>query len=331
MKLSGLIVMYPNAAEEVYGDELRAEIDSRITLIAGVLSAEALAIRPDLLEQAGVIFSGWGAPLMDEAFLRKASRLRAVFYAAGSVRSWATDAVWQRNLVVATASAANAIPVADYALAAILFSLKRGWYYAFAAKRLGRHASGVPCAGGFRSKVGLVSLGLVARLVCERLRTSDLELLAYDPHMLPEQAGALGVKLVGLEEIFRKCDVVSVHTPLLPATRGLLGAAHFSAMKNGATFINTARGEIVREDELIETLVHRDDLTAVLDVTHPEPPVKGSLLYTLPNVVLTPHIAGSLGAESRRLGRAMFEEFNRWIAGEPLRWQLTREQAALSA
>jgi phosphoglycerate dehydrogenase-like enzyme len=331
MKLSGLIVMYPNAAEEVYGDELRVEIESRVTLLAGVLSAEALAIRPDLLEQAEVIFSGWGAPLMDETFLEKATRLRAVFYAAGTVRSWVTDAVWQRNLVVATASAANAIPVADYASATILFSLKKGWYYALSAKRLGRHAPRVSCAGGFRSKVGFVSLGLVARLVCERLRTSDLELFAFDPHVSPEQAAALGVKLVGLEEIFRECDVVSAHTPLLPATRGLIGAEHFSAMKNGATFINTARGEIVREDELIETLVRRDDLTAVLDVTHPEPPVEGSLLYTLPNVVLTPHIAGSLGAESRRLGRAMIIEFKRWIAGEPLHWQLTREKAALSA
>jgi phosphoglycerate dehydrogenase-like enzyme len=102
-------------------------------------------------------------------------------------------------------------------------------------------------------------------------------------------------------------------------------------MKSGATFINTARGELVREDELAEVFSQREDLTAVLDVTHPEPPVEGSPLYSLPNVVLTPHIAGSLGRECRRLGQAMIDEFDRWHAGQPLRWQITEAQAALTA
>jgi phosphoglycerate dehydrogenase-like enzyme len=102
-------------------------------------------------------------------------------------------------------------------------------------------------------------------------------------------------------------------------------------MKYGATFINTARGELVREVELIKVFTARDDLTAVLDVTSPEPPEDGSPLYTLPNVVLTPHIAGSLGRECRRLGRVMIDEFDRWSAGRPLRWQLTREKTRTMA
>jgi phosphoglycerate dehydrogenase-like enzyme len=323
--------MYPNAAEEVYGGSLITEIAARVNLLAPVLSAEALIARPDLLKRVEVIFSGWGAPVMDQAFLEKAPRLRAIFYAAGTVRGWATDHVWERGIVVTTASAANAIPVADYTVAALFFSLKNGWHYALGAKRFATQLPRAPCTGAFRSKVGLISFGMVARLVVERLKSSDLEILIYDPHVSPGQAAAAGVTLVSLAEIFSACDVVSLHAPLLPETRGMIGREHFISMKPGATFINTARGEIVRENELIEVLANRGDLTAVLDVTAPEPPAENSPLYTLPNVVLTPHIAGSLGGECRRLGQVMVDEFDRWSRGEPLRWQLTREKAALMA
>lgn len=328
MKPAGLIVMYPNAAEEVYGEEIRAGIPARVGLLAPVLSAEEVRECPDLLAEVEVLFSGWGAPVMDDAFLRRAPRLRAVFYAAGTVRGWATDAVWQRGIMVTTAAAANAIPVADYTVAAIHFSLKNGWHYALGAKRLGRHAPRMPCAGAFRSKVGLISFGLIARLVRERLRATELEVLAYDPYVTPAEASRLGVRLVSLGEIFRECDVVSLHTPLLPATHGMIRRGHFEAMKPGATFINTARGEVICENELLDVFARRPELTAVLDVTHPEPPVAGSPLYTLPNVVLTPHIAGSAGGECLRLGCTMLKEFDRWVSGQPLCGQITKETAA---
>jgi phosphoglycerate dehydrogenase-like enzyme len=331
MKPAGLIVMYPNAVEDVYGGDAIAAISERVELLAPPLAAEALAARPELLARVEVIFSGWGAPVMDEPFLERAPQLRAVFYAAGSVRAWMTEAVWRRAIVVTTAAAANAVPVAEYAVATILFSLKQGWRYALGAKRLGHHPTRVPCAGAFGSKVGLISLGLVARGVVERLRSTDLALLAYDPFVSPTEAAALGVSLVSLEEIFRESDVVSVHTPLLPETRGLIGREQVGAMRPGATLINTARGEIVREAELIEVLTQRHDLTAVLDVTEAEPLEAGSPLYTLPNVVLTPHIAGSLDRECRRLGAAMLAEFDRWSRGEPLQWQLRSDHAVLIA
>jgi phosphoglycerate dehydrogenase-like enzyme len=101
-----------------------------------------------------------------------------------------------------------------------------------------------------------------------------------------------------------------------------------SSMKPGATFINTARGTIVREQEMIEVLRQRPDLTAVLDVCDPEPPAPDCPLLKLPNVVITPHIAGSMGPEIKRLGRYMVEELRRYIAGDPLKWQITRELAS---
>jgi phosphoglycerate dehydrogenase-like enzyme len=173
--------------------------------------------------------------------------------------------------------------------------------------------------------VGLVSLGLIGRLVRERLRPFDLRVLAYDPYVKPDYARELDVQLLPLAEVFRRSDVVSLHTPLREETEKMITGAHFASMKPGATFINTARGAIVHETEMIEVLKQRPDLQAVLDVTYPEPPEPGSPLYTLPNVILTPHIAGSMDGECRRMGRYMVEELRRFVAGKPLRWQVTRE------
>jgi phosphoglycerate dehydrogenase-like enzyme len=107
----------------------------------------------------------------------------------------------------------------------------------------------------------------------------------------------------------------------------MITGQHLVGMKPSSTFINTARGGVVNEPEMIDVLRQRPDLTAILDVTDPEPPAPGSPLYELPNVVLTPHIAGSVDAECRRMGQYAIDECRRWIAGEPLKYQVTRELA----
>jgi phosphoglycerate dehydrogenase-like enzyme len=188
-----------------------------------------------------------------------------------------------------------------------------------------------PVAGAFGSTVGLISLGMVGRTLCQLLRHFELRVIAYDPFATPEVAAGLNVTLCTLEEVFQVADVVSLHTLLLDATRGMITGAHFRAMKRGATFINTARGAVVREPEMVAALQEHPDLFAVLDVTDPEPPQPGSPLYTLPNVVLTPHIARALDGECRRMGRAMVEELGRYLRGEALRWAISRERAATLA
>jgi phosphoglycerate dehydrogenase-like enzyme len=141
-----------------------------------------------------------------------------------------------------------------------------------------------------------------------------------------EQAAAIGVELVPLDELFRSAAVVSLHAPWLKETEGMITGAHLAAMPPYATFVNTSRGALVHESELIAALRERPDLCAVLDVTYPEPPPPESPLYDMPNVVLTPHIAGSLEAECRRMGQLMVSELERFVRGEPLRYALTRAQ-----
>jgi phosphoglycerate dehydrogenase-like enzyme len=189
----------------------------------------------------------------------------------------------------------------------------------------------VAVPGAYGATVGVVSLGKIGRLVCLRLLSHDLDILAHDPYVSEEYARQMGVRLCGLEEMFAVCDVVSLHAPLLPETRGMIRGAHLRAMKRDATFINTARGALVNEEEMIEALRERPDLRVVLDVTWPEPPPPDSPLYDLPNVTLTPHVAGSQGPECRRMGRYAIEELKRFLKGEPLRWRVTKETARIMA
>ena len=329
----GIFILSPHAFELIYGEKLHAEIASRVELVAGLQTKESIAENPGLLADVDVIFSGWGAPVMGEAFLAAAPKLRAVFYGAGSIKAMTPDAFWARNITVTSAYAMNAVPVSEFTLASILLSLKRYWFHALETKRHGAYQKepGIKPAGAYGSKVGLISYGMIARLVRERLKPFDLEVLVYDPFLKPAQAAEANVKLVSLEKIFAECDVVSLHTPWLKETENMIRAEHFDKMKPGATFINTARGAIVNEGGLIEVFTRRTDLTALLYVTWPEPPVKGSPLYSLPNVVLTPHIAGSQENECRRRGQLMIDEYDLWSKGEVMKWAISKEKAAILA
>jgi phosphoglycerate dehydrogenase-like enzyme len=331
VKPRGLYVLRHDAFDRIYGESERADIAALVEIEEAPQTANTVAENPKVLDGVEVIISGWGAPVMDDAFLEAAGELRAVFYGAGSVRPFVTDALWERGVLVASAHSANAVPVSEYALAAILFSLKRGWHFATAVrvKRSFPQVSGIP--GAYGSTVGIVSLGATGRMLRERLVPFDVRVVAYDPCVTVQEAAGLGVELMALGRLFREADVVSLHTPWLPETESLIQGSHLASMKRGATFINTSRGAVVREAEMISVLEGRPDLTAVLDVTHPEPPEPDSPLYEMPNVVLTPHIAGSQGGECRRMGRLVVEELRRYVAGEPLQHEITRERAAVMA
>lgn len=328
-----LYILDPGPYEWIYGPTEREDINKLVDVIAPQQTAQSIREHPELLRDVQVILSGWGAPVMDEAFLDLAPNLKAVFYGAGSIRGIVDHPFWQRGLVITSAYGANAVPVAIYTLSQILFSLKHGWRYGLELKRTHqypeRETMNMP--GTYTSTVGIISLGMVGRNVCELLKPFGLKVLAYDPFVSPETAKELGVELCSLEDVFRRADVVSLHTPWLKETEGLITGAHFAAMKTGASFINTARGAVVREEEMIAVLQQRPDLFAVLDVVHPEPPAPDSPLFTLPNVIVTPHIAGAVGTECQRMGRYMVEELTRYLHGDALQWGITEQKAKVLA
>lgn len=313
----------------VYGGAETERLRRLAHLQPGVVEAGSWRSQRDLLREAEYVFSGWGIARFDEELLASMPKLQGVFYAAGSVRHFTTEAFWRRDIVLCSAYAANALPVAEYTLGSILLGLRHFFPQAVAAKRgegWGDHTRPLP--GSFRATVGLVSFGMIARRVAELLRSFDVRVLVYCPFLAAGSAVEAGVERVSLEELFSECDVVSVHTPLLPETRGLVDGALVAKLRPGATLINTARGPVLDQPSVVEVLRARRDVTAVLDVTDPEPPVEGDPLLQLPNVLVTSHIAGSHGRDCQRLGAYMVDEFERHLLGLPLRWRITREQAA---
>jgi phosphoglycerate dehydrogenase-like enzyme len=327
--LKGLFVLGENDFHLIYGNH-QARIAELVDIYAPPQTPEMVKNNPEILVDADVIFSGWNMCRVDQTFLDAAPKLKVIFYGGGSICSHiATPEAIARGVAVTTAVEANSIPVAEYTLAMILLSLKHGWKLIRETKKHRRWVERNSAPGCFRRTVGLISMGAVARALVKRLGMFDLSVIAYDPFLSVDEADELGVELVPLDELFRRSDVVSLHTPELPATIGMITGAHLSSLKHGGTFINTARGVIVRREELIQVATQRPDLQFVLDVTEtperrtPEWPEESSPLYTLPNVVLTPHIAGSAGQECLRLGQSMVDELTRYLTGEPLRWQIT--------
>jgi phosphoglycerate dehydrogenase-like enzyme len=320
--------------EDIYGAEISREIADRVAIpVAPGFSPKLEMVGPEHLS-AEVLFTGWGTPKLTRDTLDQMPLLRIIFNGGGSIRPFITDEVWARGICVTSAHAANAVPVAQYVVSMVLLSLKQVFAHSEALRKH-RMWPGWPVrtgiVGAYGTTVGLVSLGMIGRAVAEQLVRHGLRVIAYDPKVSPEVARKLGVELVSLDDVFAGSEVVSVHTPLLDGTKGLLRRTHFAAMRPRATFINTARGQVVREDELIDVLRERPDLQAVLDVVWPEPPSPESPLYHLPNVMLTPHLAGSLGRECRRHGRTVVEELDRYLAGKPLAWEITQARAAIMA
>lgn len=270
--------------------------------------------------EAELLITGWGCEPLTAEVLAGLPRLRAVLHAAGSVKRHVTEACWDRGLVVCSAAAANAVPVAEYTLAAILLCGKdalrmRGGY---AAGRRLPGAAETAGIGNLGRRVGIVGASRIGRRVIELLKPFDLEVAVYDPYLPRPEARGLGVRPVPLEELLATSEVLSLHAPLLPETRHLLDARRLALMPDGAALVNTARGALVDTAALTREL-ESGRISAVLDVTDPEPLPAGSPLYHLPNVLLTPHIAGALGNELRRLGLAVTEEVERLVAGVPPR------------
>ncbi len=272
------------------------------------------------LARVEALLTGWGCPPLTAAALERMPRLRTVVHAAGTVKGHVTDACWERGLTVSSAAAANALPVAEYTVAAILFCGKRVVESARAYReRRDKPAGGLAHyapVGNYRRTVGVVGASRIGRRVIELLRPFDLSVLLHDPYVTPPEAAALGVTATGLDELARRSDVVTLHAPQLPETRGLFDRARLALMRDGATLVNTARGSLVDTAALTDELVS-GRLHAVLDHTEPEVLPADSPLYDLPNVLLTPHIAGSLGNELTRLAHAAVNELDRYARGLP--------------
>ena len=288
----------------IYPTDVYEGIQAQVAVVEPFYTVPSIQENLSVLNDVTIIFSGWGCPRLDATFLDHAPNLKAVFYGAGSVRSFVTPEFWERDIILCNSASINAEPVA----------------YVYRDQK--QSFSGI-----HGSTVGIISLGYIGRRVCEFLRQLNIKVLICDPFVTDNEARELGGERCDLDTIFRESDVVSLHTPLLDETRGMIQGKHFSLMKPNSVFINTARGAIICENEMIAVLQTRNDIIAMLDVTYPEPPTPDSPLRSLPNVVLTPHIAGAIGSgEIREFGVTMLAELKRYLNSEPLQWRVTYDK-----
>jgi phosphoglycerate dehydrogenase-like enzyme len=253
--------------------------------------------------------------------------VRALFYAAGTVQYFARPFL-NCGIEVFSAWAANAVPVAEYTFAQIILSGK-GFFQRMhrleegGSAWAGRQDVGI-YNGNYETKVGIIGAGMIGKMVIERLKSLDfVDVLVFDPFLPDEKAAELGVTKVDLPTLFAECAVISNHLANNAQTQGMLNGKLFEKMGKYVTFINTGRGAQVVEDDLIAALKAEPTRVALLDVTHPEPPRPESELYTLPNVVLTPHIAGSMYNEIHRMARYMYEEYRAFDEGNPTRFSVS--------
>lgn len=329
--IKAMLVAPESAAAQVYGAGRRERIAARTDLLPGVIIPARLSEHLPALRDVEVIFSTWGMPALTGEQLDALPRLKAVFYAAGSVQGFARPLL-ARGITVVSAWRANAVPVAEFTLAQILLAGKG--YFRNEREYGGSPGGGLPAfrgPGNYGETVALLGAGAVGRVLIDLLRPFRLRVVVFDPFLSDAAAAEMGVERVSLEEAFARAFVVSNHLADKPETEGLIDGGRLSLLRDGAVFINTGRGRTVAEAGLVETLRRRPDLTALLDVTHPEPLPPDSPLLGLPNVRVTSHIAGSNNDETRRMADYCIEEFDRYARGEPLHHAVTLEMLDVMA
>ena len=315
-------------AQRVYAPDVKARFRALVTLDEKIYTKEDVLAAPAAFADVEFILSTWGMPhFTEEEIAACFPRLKCVFYAAGTVQSFARPFL-ARGVKVFSAWAANAVPVAEYTVAQILLAGK-GFFAQtrlLQAQRLDdAKARKGETRGNYGARVGLIGCGMIGSMVAERLKNYRLEVVAFDPFLTAERAAALGVKRVSLEELFSTAQVVSNHLANNEQTKGMLNGELFEKLVPFATFLNTGRGAQVVEEDLVQVLRARPDLTAVLDVTYPEPPEADHPFYTLSNCFLTPHIAGSLGDEVVRMAEYMAAELAAYLAGEPTKYEVSEK------
>lgn len=304
-------------ARRLFGDhfELLADVPGRALLpIVTEWDDDALARLADI----DVLVTGWGAPALDDHVADALPNLKAVVHSGGATNSLLSPKM-QRSVRLSSAAEVNSVPVAEYSLAMILLACKQ----VFRSQRMFRERRthinreiDFPEAGNYGQVVGIVGASKIGRHVIDLLRPFAVRVRVYDPYLSEQEAAELQVEQVSLHELMSESDVVSLHVPLNAETAGMIGAAELAAMAEGATLLNTARGGVVDFEALERELVS-GRIDAILDVTDPfEPLPADSPLWECANVVITPHVAGSMGTELRRMGKHVAGELTRALHGE---------------
>lgn len=275
------------------------------------------------------LVTGYRTPSLSRGVFDRAERLRIVCHSAGSVKGFlsaevVTECLIPRGIRVASANGAIAFNVAEAVLGAIIM----------VRRQLLEHATAMRAGAPWRdmsafwntetlngSTVGILGASKVGCEFSRLLAPFAVKRLVCDPFLDPDEAGRLGLGLVGLDELFLRSDIVSLHAPSIPQTRRIVDRRLLALMKPGALVVNSARGALVDHDALYE-VCSSGRLAAILDVTDPEPLPVTSPLRSLPNVYIMPHITGPGRYGYWKMGEMALEALEDAFAGRPVRHEV---------
>lgn len=308
--------------------ELEREADVVLNDLGRPLTTEELAQRA---RDADAIITAWRTPRVDRSVTDAAPRLRMIAHAAGSVKNLYDPSLWDTGIVITNAASVMADYVGEFALLATLTMLRTLPKYAWGVSEGswdGIRSDGWETLIG--KTVGLIGLGNTARAFLRFLAPFECRVIAYDPYAGCERANELNVELVSLDEVLSVSKVISVHAPITDETTGMLGARELSLIPDGAVLVNTARGILIDHNALAKEL-GTGRFKAALDVTYPEPLPADHPLRKLPNVLLTPHVAGPTRDGRREMFRCVLDDLKLFWSGGTPKNVVTREMLATMA
>ena len=313
-------------ATTFFTPEMRAFLDEHFQV---VYSPEDRQLLPEELVQyakdADVLVTGWGHGMVNAELLKQTS-VKILAHTGGSVANCVDPDVYLAGIRVISGNPLYAESVAEGAIAYMLLGLRRmhdfveevragGWQPTFGTEGL------------LDQTVGIVGLGAISRELIRMLKPFRVKLKIYSGHRIDEAYLAENDAVqVSLEELFSTCKIISLHSALNEKTLGMIGKEHFDLMQDGALFVNTARGAIVREDEMIEAL-KENRFRAVLDVYCTEPLDADSPLRSLPNAYCIPHKGGPTQDRRPRVVKALGEDILRFARGESMQLEIDPQHA----
>jgi len=294
------------------------EIGAEMTIRRPTNDAEVIEMGRDA---DGIIMHG-SVPFTKE-IISQLKRCKVVCRTGVGVDRMDLAAAEEYGIKICNAAGCNSIEVSEQAMG-LLIAISRKLMRMNQYVRDGKWRRHTAELHAYRGRVyriqgrtmGIVGLGHVGKQVAPRAQGMRLNVQTYDPYLDPKVAEGMGVKMVSFDELVKTSDFVSLHAPLTKQTRKMFGAAQFKAMKKTAYLINCARGGLIDTDALYDALVAGELAGAALDVTDPEPLPADHELLTLPNAFVTPHVAGSIGAEVVRLSELAVQEVERYARGE---------------
>jgi len=246
--------------------------------------------------------------------IEKAENLKIIARAGVGVDNIDVEAATDHGILVVNAPQSTSITVAEHAMG-LMLSLSRKIAIADASVKSGKWEKSKFMGMELRNKtLGVIGMGRIGSQVVKRSKAFEMDVIVYDPYITEETAKELGVEITTLDDLIQRSDVMTIHVPLTPETKGLISKEQLAKMKDNAILLNCARGGIINENDLYEALKERPELKAGLDVFENEP-LENSPLATLDNVVLTPHIAASTKEAQRDAAIIVAKEVKEVITG----------------